>query len=314
MSQIYQPVMIRELLRQGGSATVEQIASAILKYDASQIEYYSIRVRAMVGRVLTKNGVVKPLKAGRRIEGYELETSLDPSDVDELIEECEARLELFLQERGDQIWSHRRGAVGYVPGSVRYEVLKRAHFRCELCGISADERALEVDHITPRNRGGIDDLINLQALCYRCNANKGDRDDVDFRNLSADYEKTETECVFCSLDTSRVVAEDELCVGILDGYPVTEGHVLVIPKRHVQDYFGLVQPELNSINRMLSQQRARLVDEDPSITGFNIGMNCGASAGQTVNHCHVHLIPRRDGDAESPRGGVRGVIPSKQSY
>lgn len=87
----------------------------------------------------------------------------------------------YLKKRGTAVFDHRRAALGYLSGSLRYEVLKRAGFRCELCGISADERAIEVDHIIPRKHGGDDDLINLQALCYKCNANKGARDNVDFR-------------------------------------------------------------------------------------------------------------------------------------
>ena len=80
------------------------------------------------------------------------------------------------------------------------------------------------------------------------------------------------------------------------------------------DYFGLYQPELNAVNRLLHQLREQRIAEDTTISGFNVGMNAGASAGQTVFHCHIHLIPRRDGDVENPRGGVRGVIPGKQSY
>ena len=97
-------------------------------------------------------------------------------------------------------------------------------------------------------------------------------------------------------------------------YPVTDIHSLVIPKRHVVDYFDLYQPELNAIQQMLQQQREHILGSDPTVTGFNIGMNSGQSAGQTIYHCHVHLIPRRDGDADNPRGGVRGVIPDMQSY
>ena len=111
-----------------------------------------------------------------------------------------------------------------------------------------------------------------------------------------------------------MIAENELAYAIRDGFPVTELHTLVIPKRHVADYFDLHQPELNAINQLLQELKSDIVREDPEVTGFNIGINAGESAGQTVMHCHVHLIPRRKGDVEEPRGGVRGVIPSRQSY
>ena len=121
-------------------------------------------------------------------------------------------------------------------------------------------------------------------------------------------------CIFCNIDNTRIIAENELCVAIGDAFPVTENHTLVIPKRHVADYFDLHQPERNAIEAMLHEQRELILEHDKTVTGFNVGINAGASAGQTVFHVNVHLIPRRDGDVVDPRGGVRGVIPSKQRY
>jgi ATP adenylyltransferase len=125
---------------------------------------------------------------------------------------------------------------------------------------------------------------------------------------------TNDECIFCELTPDRIIEENELCLMIEDAFPVTPNHTLVIPKRHVSDYFDLYQPELNAIHAMLSARRKSLLESDPTITGFNVGINAGQSAGQTIFHVHVHLIPRRDGDVANPRGGVRGVIPNKQSY
>ena len=103
-------------------------------------------------------------------------------------------------------------------------------------------------------------------------------------------------------------------MAIKDAFPVTEHHTLVIPKRHVSDYFELYQPERNAIEQMLHEQHQSILRQDDKVTGFNVGINPGASAGQTVFHVHVHLIPRRKDDVEDPRGGVRGVIPTKQVY
>ncbi len=108
--------------------------------------------------------------------------------------------------------------------------------------------------------------------------------------------------------------EDELFMAVKDAYPVTPRHTLLIPKRHVPDYFELYQPELNAMNRLLEQMKDQITSDDDTVAGFNIGMNCGETAGQTVNHCHVHLIPRRAGDMENPAGGVRGVIPDRMKY
>jgi hypothetical protein len=123
--------------------------------------------------------------------------------------------------------------AGYVSDTQRYEVLKRAMFRCELCGATAEDRALEVDHIVPRNWGGSDDLSNLQALCYSCNAMKRDRDTTDFRGMASRYGERADGCIFCNIDATRIVSENELMVAIRDAYPVTEGHSLLIPRRHI---------------------------------------------------------------------------------
>ena len=166
----------------------------------------------------------------------------------------------------------------------------------------------------PRNDGGGDEESNLQALCYSCNAMKRDRDDTDFRGIRQSYEDREDGCLFCEMPSDRVVAENELAYAILDAYPVTEMHTLVIPKRHTLDYFSLHQPERNAIHQLLEERREAILSADPSVTGFNVGNNVGEDGGQTIMHCHTHLIPRRRGDMIDPKGGVRGVIPEKQKY
>lgn len=316
MSHIYQPVMLRELIKGGGEASLETIAKALLSYDRSQVEYYEIRAKNMVGKVLTNNGVVEPVKERGKIVGYRLTASndFDPEQQHELIELCEQKISEYIGKRGNRIWHHRSNADGYVPGSIRYEVLKRAKYRCELCGVSAEAAPLHVDHIVPRNCGGSDELTNFQALCVTCNTNKRDRDDTDFRGMVAQYDIRETECLFCEMPKERVIAENELCYAVRDAFPVTEFHTLVIPKRHVPDYFDLYQPELNAIQQLLVELRKNISEADVSVSGFNVGINSGETAGQTIFHCHVHFIPRRDGDTTDPRGGVRGVIPDKQSY
>lgn len=312
MSHIYQPVMLLELLRSRGKASVNQIAQALLSHDASQIEYYEQITKNMVGKVLTKNRQITERDTdGFRLRGYE---TLDTEEVSALIALCQGKIEEYVGKRGEAIWAHRRKSTGYVPGTARYEILKRAKFRCELCGVSADEKALEVDHILPRNRGGSDEEHNLQALCYSCNATKRDRDDTDFRGMADAYDSRSEGCAFCELPPQRIVAENELALAFRDGFPVTEHHTLIIPKRHVSDYFDLFQPERNAMQVLMEQQRALILEGDPSVTAFNVGINAGADAGQTIFHCHMHLIPRRKGDVEEPRGGVRGVIPAKQKY
>ena len=125
------------------------------------------------------------------------------------------------------------------------------------------------------------------------------------------------QCLFCEIQANnreRIIAENSLVYAIRDGFPVTEGHTLFIPKRHTLDYFSLEQEEVLAINQLMELHRKFLQKEDPTIDGFNIGMNCGETAGQTIFHCHVHLIPRRKGDVENPRGGVRHIIAGKGFY
>ena len=315
MQHIYQPVMLIELLKNQGQASVTQIAQAILNKDPSQIEYYSQIVKRMVGDVLTnKRKITTKDKDQYFLEGAK---SLSKDQVAELLGLCEAKIAEYEAKRQGAQWEHRKRGRRPVSGTIRYEVLKRAKGRCELCGISNEEKNLEVDHITPKSLGGKDDIANYQALCFTCNAQKNNKDDTDFRNINAQYEHREKDCLFCQIQTDdreRVVDENTLAYAIRDGFEVTKHHTLFIPKRHIKDYFGLTQAEINAINQLIDSQKEFLDGADSSIDGYNMGMNCGETAGQTIFHCHVHLIPRRKADVENPRGGIRHVIPEKGYY
>ena len=122
------------------------------------------------------------------------------------------------------------------------------------------------------------------------------------------------QCIFCNKSIQKIFYSSELFYVVRDGYPVTKYHTLIIPNRHVSDFFDLNNNELNDLNKILKSQRQSLLDLDKEITGLNIGINSGVEAGQTIMHVLIHLIPRRKGDIENPSGGVRGVIPSKQKY
>ena len=120
-------------------------------------------------------------------------------------------------------------------------------------------------------------------------------------------------CAFCNLSEERIWLSSDTCVAILDGFPVSHGHTLVIPKRHVVLFSNLTGDEQTSVWEMVDEVRTRLTSElDPD--GFNVGVNDGVAAGQTVPHVHVHIIPRWEGDVEDPRGGIRWVIPERARY
>ena len=122
-------------------------------------------------------------------------------------------------------------------------------------------------------------------------------------------------CIFCHKINCKVLSISEYFFVIRDtAYPVTKHHTLIVTNRHVSDYFELNNEELDDLNQILKKQKKLLSDLDKEISGFNVGINIGKDAGQSIMHCHIHLIPRRNGDVADPRGGVRGVIPAKQKY
>mgnify|MGYP003321035262 FL=1 len=202
MSHIYQPVMLMTLLKNGGVASVESLAKDLLINDQSQMEHYDNVTKNMVGRILTKNKVVK--RDGNSFNLLDYET-FNEKERNELINICQNKLFEYIDKRGKRIFQHRRKSSGYISGSIRYQVLSRAKSRCELCGIPNDQKALEVDHIIPRNMGGSDDINNLQALCYSCNAMKRDKDSTDFRKVRESYEDREEGCLFCEIPKERIL-------------------------------------------------------------------------------------------------------------
>lgn len=115
------------------------------------------------------------------------------------------------------------------------------------------------------------------------------------------------------MPTERVIAQNDLALVVRDGFPVSPGHTLIIPRRHVGSFFEVTDEERSAMLALLNREKAEL-DKEFRPTGYNIGINDGADAGQTVPHLHVHLIPRYRGDSVDPRGGVRWVLPDKADY
>lgn len=309
MSHIYQPLVIRCLVEADGTATIRQIAQAFVAQDESQLQYYEKRAKEMPLRVLLKNGVIERqgdlvrLKVGKLT--FEQKAQLKMT--------CERKMQEFIVNRGLKIWDYRL-LDGPVSGTVYFDVMKESGGKCALCGATKESRPLDVDHIIPTSRGGKSTKDNLQVLCFKCNRSKGNRDSTDFRSSTgADFE---TSCPFCysNMEKSKVLEENDTVYAVKDGCPVSEGHLLIIPKRHTRDYFTMTTRERRDAEDLLRVLKAQKELEDKSVTGFNVGMNSGESAGQTIFHAHIHLIPRRNGDTPNPRGGVRGVIPDKMSY
>jgi len=120
-------------------------------------------------------------------------------------------------------------------------------------------------------------------------------------------------CPFCTLPSERIIDSNDLALVIRDGYPISPGHTLVIPKRHIGSWFETTPEEQSAMLNLLERAKA-VLEEELQPNGYNIGINDGPNAGQTVPHLHMHLIPRYKGDQLDPRGGVRWIIPEKAKY
>jgi len=309
MSHVYQPLLVRALVDAGGVATVRQLAHTFLAQDESQLLYYEKRIKQMPLKVLKRHEVIA--SDGQVVSLNARSLTLQQKAHIRMI--CEQKLQSFVLKRGIGIWDYRLLDEEPIPDSLRFQVLKAASGSCQLCGISAKERPLDVDHIIPRSRGGKTELANLQALCSKCNRSKRNQDHTDFRSWP--HPSADPDCVFCSPDMpSRAIEKNGSAFAILDKYPVTSGHTLVIPIRHTPDLFSMTEAERLDADHLVRVLQARIRAEDNKVAGFNVGSNCGDAAGQTVRHAHIHLVPRRSGDMPDPRGGVRGVIPEKRIY
>ena len=311
MQHIYQPMMIKTLLRSKDfTTTVRTIAKTFLTEDEELIDYYAAITRNMPGNVLRRHNVVRFEE-----NSFQLDVDkLSQSQISELIEICDKRIDEYYEEKGGkrEAWYRLKGGR-YVPSNIRQDVLYRAMGRCEVCGISIKEKPLHVDHIKPRSKGGESKIENYGALCYTCNSQKMNKYDIDYRKWQAMYELREKGCVFCERQ-HEIISEKDGAVAVFDKFPVVKDHALIIPSRHVSSFFDLSSYERNVCFLLLEEVKSKLMKKDRSIAAFNVGINVGIDAGQTINHCHIHLMPRRKGDVDNPRGGVRNTIPGKGDY
>ena len=309
LSHIYQPLLIRTLVDAGGSATIRQLANVFITQDESQILYYEKRLKEMPIKVLKKHGIITKDDdlVKLNVEKLSLQQKAEIKKI------CEEKMQEYIASRGLAIWDYRLLDDSLIPDSLRFRVLKEAKGRCSLCGVTKDERPLDIDHIIPKSRAGKTEYSNLQVLCSKCNRSKRNEDTTNFKDILK--ERIDPRCDFCiyALRGEKLL-ENDYAFAKLDRYPVTDKHTLFIPKRHFADFFEITKVEQDAIHDLIRIRRRQLFETDPKIEGFNIGVNSGEVAGQTIFHCHIHLIPRRKGDMDDPHGGVRGVIPGKMKY
>ncbi len=304
MSGLYQPVIIKHLILGDGSAKLEDIAKELTTLDEEAVEDYVQKLKVHPKTVLKKHGIAEIQK-----DAYELLMDLGDSK-ENLLKICDQKIALFMEQRG--IEPGRPSGWG----AKRVKLLKE-HPYCTLCGSRPGkerEVELDIDHIVPASKGGTDEESNLQVLCAQCNRAKGNHLVISSVEVHASHLNKSPNCIFCNLPKERIKFEDDYILVIEDGFPVSPGHTLIIPVRHIATAI-----ELNDIEALLIIKKSKefcesLSKEDPSIKGFNLGFNVGRVSGQTIDHCHFHIIPRRVGDVEDPTGGIRNVIFGKGRY
>jgi diadenosine tetraphosphate (Ap4A) HIT family hydrolase len=307
MSEIYQPAVIRMLLKNNGEASLQEIAEFIAPLDEEIVNYYIDKLKDQPKKVLKNHGIaeIKP-----RSKFFSSIGCLNFSEAEriELIKLCDFKIREWLA-KNSSVEAEYRGL-----GRMRHHLLAD-HRYCAMCGLTPEDKVkLDIDHIIPRSMGGGNELSNLQVLCHRCNRGKGNSLIISAAEARKKVRDVHHDCVFCTLPDERVVFNTSKFKIIKDAYPVTEGHTLIIPHRHVESPMALTVDEFKEIHGAIAIAKAHLHSSHENIKGFNLGFNDGETAGQTVMHAHFHVIPRRKGDVAEPRGGIRGVIPGKQKY
>ena len=306
MTHIYQPIVIKTLLESGNTATAEDIARAFLNEDEAQLEYYIRIAKRWPLTTLRNHGIVGYERGGRKGVFTLLLEDITPEQKARLVELCDLRREEYIENALRLPWFNRRGRREHIPGKLRFDVLAKSKGVCVACGISSLKRAIEVDHIVPVNMGGTSDLSNLQALCYKCNAQKRDRDDTDFIMVQNRLKYRNPECSLC-MSRGRI-SENGMAFAMRDANPVTRLHSVVMPIRHTGTFFDLIPAEKASCLDLIDSVKSEIQGRDRTVTGFNVGFDSGSAAGQVEAHCLIHVIPRRRGDHGRSVGGIRGIL------
>lgn len=287
MSHIYQPLLIRTLVDAGGAATLRQLAQAFVVQDESQLLFYEDRIKKMPLPVLSNHGVVE--RTGEFVSLATKPLTFEQRAKIKML--CEQKLQEFVQKRGLGLWDYRLLELDPVPDNLRYQALKASGGRCALCGVTKNERPLDVDHIIPRSRGGKNEQANLQVLCSKCNRTKGNKDDTDFRGEL--ISETDPNCSFCSSErVAKTIAENGSVFAIAEEQPLEPGQVLVVPRRHTADFFMMTTQERRDAEDLLRYLRNKMAAED-SVVGFNVSTDSGSVPGQAMMHATIRLSPRR---------------------
>ena len=295
MTEVYQPLIIRTLIENGGFASTRQLALAVLPYDTSQVEYYEVIMKRWPKKTLKRHEVI----TYRRGE-FALNTDislLSENQKKEITSLCTKKIQGFLNARLAR--QHKVKIPTHITGLMRYEVLKLAKGRCSLCGVTKEERALDVDHIIPRSLGGKTEFANLQALCYVCNRSKGNQDKTDFRNSINPVKNPN--CRLCCSGQS-VTDQNYRAFALSEKENSPLENIIVVPKRHVSSFFDLDQKEVNDCYALLRKGRKSFHNQHTNLK-FEISISEIHQYGNENDHTYIRLIPHW--------GSVSSLVPKR---
>ncbi len=283
MTHIYQPLMIRTLLEaDDNTATVEEIARKFLNSDDSQLNYYKKIAKRWPHITLKKHNIVS-YKKGR----YTLliDERLSSEEKTRLLELCDLRLNEFVDK--DPWIQQIRKLEDLSPSkSLRYDIFSKSKGVCIACGARPPQVSLHVDHIMPVSRGGLTEPSNLQALCYKCNTQKRDRDDLDFLRWHKRLQFRHVKCPLCNEKDS--IRSNNLAYAIRARDPVAEMHSMVIPNRHVNSFMDLIPAEKQLCLALVDEITDEIKKINPKTDGFQIsGLD-----GRHEEHCSINIIPK----------------------
>lgn len=283
MTHIYQPIMIRTLLKsENKKTTVDMIARQFLSIDESQINYYKKITKRWPHQTLKAHNIVS--YARKESEYTLLLDDITPEQKQRLIELCNLRLEEFIS-KDPWIKKFRELDARSIGGSVRYDIIAKAKGICVACGMKPLKVGLDVDHIIPRSLGGKTELNNLQALCYRCNRGKRNRDEIDFMLEHKRLQYRRKDCEMCN--PTKIILENHLAHAVFLNDSDTDLHSLIMPNRHVDSFVELIPAEKNLCITLVDNMMSHIKEKDKSIKKFDVLFD------KPSNHYAINVIPQK---------------------
>ena len=286
MTHIYQPIMIKTLLESRDyKAKRRDIAGQFLGMDLSQLNYYEAIVGRWPHQTLESHNVVKYSKKHK--EYTLLLDDITEEQKDRLVELCDLRLKEFI-DTDPAIRRYRELDKRSISGSVRYDILKRSKGVCVACGVSSMEALLHVDHIVPINAGGQDHPDNMQALCYKCNTQKRDRDDTDFL---LEHKRLQFRKAGCKMCVKREYGiENSMAYGMLSK---NDKPSMIVPKRHVRSFVELIPAERSLCLALVDRVAQHLKEQDRIVKHVDVAFDVSSPHHHHHHHYSIKLVPTK---------------------